>query len=96
MKSSIILILFQILLISPCMAQTIAYKIGPRDILNLEIYAGGNKEIEVRPTVSAHGLINAPFIGSVKAEGLTIPQLEKVPDPILKPGDRVHVPETWL
>ncbi|MCP4347617.1 MAG: polysaccharide export protein [Desulfobacterales bacterium] len=81
MKHAIIIpFLLQFILvsfISPCLAQTRAYKIGPRDILSLEIYAGGNKEIEVRLTVSAHGIINAPFIGSVKAEGLTIPQLEE-------------------
>ena len=57
-------------------AQSKAYLIGPRDILTLTIYAGGEEQQEVDLTVSARGMINAPFIGPVRAEGLTIPQLE--------------------
>ena len=75
----IIPFLFQVFLyLSPdlSVAQTKAYLIGPRDVLTLTIYAGGEEQQEVDLTVSARGMINAPFIGSVKAEGLTIPQLE--------------------
>ena len=54
-----------------------AYVIGPRDVLSLTIYAGGEKQQEVKLTVSTNGTINVPFIGAVKAVGLTIPQLEK-------------------
>jgi polysaccharide export outer membrane protein len=59
----------------PCPAQDKAYLIGPRDVLTLTIYAGGEKQQEVDLTVSGQGTINAPFIGSVKAEGLTTHQL---------------------
>ena len=77
----IIPFLFQVflyLLPDLSVAQTKVYRIGPRDILTLTIYAGGEEQQEVDLTVSARGMINAPFIGSVKAEGLTIPQLEEL------------------
>jgi len=75
----IIPFLFQVFLyLSPdqSVAQTKTYLIGPRDILTLTIYAGGEEQQEVDLTVSARGMINAPFTGPVRAEGLTIPQLE--------------------
>jgi polysaccharide export outer membrane protein len=53
-----------------------AYLIGPRDVLVMTIYAGGEKQQEVELTVSAPGEINVPFIGALKAEGLTLSQLE--------------------
>jgi polysaccharide export outer membrane protein len=52
------------------------YLIGPRDVITIVIFAGGEKQQEVDLTVSGQGMINVPFIGPVKAEGLTIPQLE--------------------
>jgi polysaccharide export outer membrane protein len=59
------------------LAQNKPYLIGPRDILTLTIFAGGKQQREVDLTVSAAGMINVPFIGSVKAEGLTPNELEK-------------------
>ena len=61
---------------APCPAQSKAYVIGPRDVLTLTIYAGGEKQQEVDLTVSANGDINVPFVGAINALGLTIPQLE--------------------
>ena len=75
----IITFLFQVvflLFLGSTRAQNKAYHIGPRDILTLRIYAGGEEQREVDLTVSAKGMINTPFIGPVRAEGLTIPQLE--------------------
>lgn len=75
----IITFLFNVsLLLFPgsAVAQGKAYLIGPRDILTLTIHAGGEEQQEIDLTVSARGMINVPFLGSVKAEGLTIPQLE--------------------
>ena len=66
-----------LLLPFPCFAENTAYIIGPRDVLSLTIYAGGEKQQEVKLTVSTNGTINVPFIGAMKAVGLTIPQLEK-------------------
>jgi polysaccharide export outer membrane protein len=59
-------------------AQSTAYRIGPRDVLTLTIYAGGEKQQVAQLTVSSKGMINIPFVGSVHAAGLTIPQLVDV------------------
>ncbi len=57
-------------------AQTTGYRIGPGDVLSLRIVAGGEEQHAANLTVSSQGLINAPFIGSIKAAGLTVSQLE--------------------
>jgi polysaccharide export outer membrane protein len=62
----------------PLQAQSAAYRIGPRDVLTLIICAGGEKQQTTHLTVSSQGMINVPFIGPVRAEGLTIPQLEEL------------------
>jgi len=67
---------------SPIQAQDTAYRIGPRDVLTLTIYAGGEEQHVSSMTISSEGTINVPFIGSVRAEGLTISQLE---DSVTKP-----------
>lgn len=59
-------------------SQNEAYHLGARDIVTLTIYAGGELQQTVDLIVSAAGEINVPFIGAVKAEGLTITALEKV------------------
>jgi polysaccharide export outer membrane protein len=70
--------IFQIALsfIGSAMGQEEAYLIGPRDVLSLSIYAGGELQQEVSLTVTAQGLINVPFAGQIRAEGLTTSQLE--------------------
>jgi polysaccharide export outer membrane protein len=67
---------------TPLQAQDTAYCIGPRDVLILTIYAGGEEQHVCNMTVSSEGMINVPFIGSVRAEGLKISQLE---DSVTKP-----------
>ena len=57
-------------------AQPEAYRIGPRDVITLSIYAGGELQNQVHLTVSEKGTINVPFIGSVRAGGRTILELE--------------------
>ncbi|PQP34608.1 hypothetical protein C6A37_06900 [Desulfobacteraceae bacterium SEEP-SAG9] len=59
------------------MQKATAYRIGPRDVMTISIYAGGEKQHESSLTVSAQGTINAPFIGSIMAGGLAPTQLEK-------------------
>jgi len=76
--TALLIPLYLVLCLEPLQAQNTAYRIGPRDILTLKIYAGGKKKQESRLTVSFQGLINVPFIGNIKAEGLTIPQLEEL------------------
>jgi len=58
-------------------AQEKTYRIGANDVLHLVIYAGGEKQHESDLTVSPQGMINAPFIGIVKARRLTVGQLQK-------------------
>ncbi len=70
---------------APCRAQNRPYVIGPRDVLTLTIYAGGEKQQTLDLTVSAKGAINAPFLGAIEAAGLTIPQLEeRITEPLAK------------
>jgi len=73
-----ILLVLQVFLIfsGPAPAQDEAYLIGPRDVLSLVIYAGGEQQHRLDVTVNAQGMINVPFIGAVRAESLTVPQLE--------------------
>ena len=66
---------FFMLPFQPLWADGGAYLVGPRDILTLKISAGGEDQVNVDLTVSSRGMINIPFIGEVKAEGLTIPHL---------------------
>ena len=54
-----------------------AYKIGHRDILTINILAGGEVQHKADITVSSQGTVNIPFIGFIKADGLTIFQLEE-------------------
>jgi polysaccharide export outer membrane protein len=75
--ATLLIPLYLLVCCDPLQAQGTAYQIGPRDVLTLTIYAGGEKQQTAHLTVSSQGMINVPFIGSVKAEGLSIPQLEK-------------------
>jgi len=63
---------------NPAQAQLDAYRIGPRDVIALTIYAGGELQSQLDLTVSEKGTINVPFIGPVEAAGLTIFELEKI------------------
>jgi polysaccharide export outer membrane protein len=80
LKNTIFLIIGSLCLLialpCPSLSQGKEYLIGPRDVITIAIFAGGEKQQEVDLTVSGQGIINVPFIGPVKAEGLTIPQLE--------------------
>ena len=58
--------------------------VGPQDVLILSIYAGGEEQQKVNLTVSDDDMINAPFIGSIKAGGLTISELEALITSVLK------------
>lgn len=98
---SFLIQLFLFLIISPCLSQdqtpTKDYLIGPQDTLTLTIYAGGEKQQEVELTVSAQGMINVPFVGSVKAGGLPINKLEEkvtkslAKDYFVKPQVHIHL-----
>lgn len=66
-------------------AQTKAYRIGPSDVLTVTVYAGGEEQYKSDLTVSSQGTINAPFIGEVRAEGLSPSDLEqKITEPLAR------------
>ena len=60
----------------PCGAESKTYRIGPSDVLNLAIYAGGEKQFDENLTVSGMGTIEAPFVGDIKVQGLTPVELK--------------------
>lgn len=54
-----------------------SYKIGPGDIIALTIIAGGIQQAKTELVVSGQGEVTIPFVGNVKASGLTLKNLEK-------------------
>ncbi|MCP3892696.1 MAG: polysaccharide export protein [Desulfobulbaceae bacterium] len=78
---SILLIVFCIHLVPTTVwgKQTLdtAYKVGPGDIIALTIIAGGVEQTKANLVVSEDGEITVPFIGNMKASGLTFKNLEK-------------------
>jgi polysaccharide export outer membrane protein len=72
-------IVLSILLFSSgqAIAQETDYHIGPRDVLHLKIYAGGEIQQEADLTVSQAGMISVPLLGNVEATGKTLVSLEK-------------------
>ena len=58
-------------------AMAASYQLGPRDIINVTIFAGGEKQVDVDLTVANDGAVNFPFVGTVKTSGLTVTELEK-------------------
>ncbi len=74
-----------LLLAAPCLisAQEPGYQIGARDVISIDIYAGGEKQQAVVISVDAKGMINVPFIGPVHAAGLTLPELRtRISEPL--------------
>ena len=77
MKQVLILtLLFSLVTAGTGVCQTDTYHIGSRDVLTIDIHAGGVAQEKTQVTVSEHGKINVPFIGPIKAEGLTLTELE--------------------
>ena len=74
----LILLLIVFAVSNPAQAQMEAYRMGPRDVISLTIYAGGELQNQVDLTISEKGTINVPFIGPVQAADLTILELEKI------------------
>jgi polysaccharide export outer membrane protein len=86
-----IYILFAVLLVMPflsygkAMAQVNDYHLGGHDIIQLTIFAGGEKQNDIALTVSSSGMINVPLVGSIEAAGLTLHELETaVHEPLAK------------
>jgi polysaccharide biosynthesis/export protein len=71
------LALFALLFAATAFARDDAYRIGPRDVLGMTVFAGGERQIEQDMTVSGDGTVNAPLVGSLPAAGLTATELEE-------------------
>ncbi|MCG6880454.1 MAG: polysaccharide export protein, partial [Deltaproteobacteria bacterium] len=81
--SGAFLLLLMFLTTIPCAAQSDVYRLGPDDVLNLKIYAGGEKQFDEDLTVSDLGKIALPFLGDIRVEGLTTTELEdKIKPPL--------------
>ena len=47
------------------------YSLGPGDLMQITVYAGGEKQVDFTGYVSALGTITSPLIGEFKVAGLT-------------------------
>ena len=54
-----------------------AYRLGSEDVVNISILAGGEEQVAKEMVVGSNGNINVPFIGKIKAAGLTMEELER-------------------
>ena len=53
------------------------YSLGPGDLLQIVVYAGGEKQVDFTGNVSALGTITSPLLGEVKVAGLTTYEVER-------------------
>jgi polysaccharide export outer membrane protein len=53
------------------------YSLGPGDLLQITVYAGGEKQVDFTGYVSALGTITSPLLGEVKVAGLTTYEVER-------------------
>jgi len=75
LRCALFLVLVMPVLIPPCYGEEKPYAIGPGDILTVKIFAGGTTQENLEVTVSARGTINLPFLGEVRAAGLSVTEL---------------------
>ena len=53
------------------------YHLGPGDVLQITVYAGGEKQVDFTGPVSAQGTITSPLLGEVKVGGFTTTDVER-------------------
>jgi polysaccharide export outer membrane protein len=53
------------------------YRIGPENVLQIDVYYGRDRELERKVRVSSGGMITFPLLGDVEVAGLTIAELER-------------------
>jgi len=53
------------------------YNLGPGDLVQITVYAGGEKQVDFTGAVSALGTITSPLIGEFKVAGLTTYEVER-------------------
>ncbi|MFC1590681.1 polysaccharide biosynthesis/export family protein [Candidatus Omnitrophota bacterium] len=75
LNRSIVLAVYLLISFSlPVCSQAQEYSLGPDDALKITVYREEELEREVR--VSSDGYISFPLLGKIKAEGLTVSELE--------------------
>lgn len=62
---------------APAGATSDPYHVGPGDLLQVAVYAGGEKQEDYSGSVSALGTITSPLLGEVKVAGLTTYEIER-------------------
>lgn len=58
-------------------AEESAYRIGPENLLQIDVHYGKDGLISQKVRVSSGGMINFPLVGEVKVSGITTSELEK-------------------
>jgi len=58
----------------PLFAATAKYKLQPSDIINITVH--GQPDLTTKTRITSDGNISFPLVGTVKAEGLTVQELE--------------------
>jgi len=54
-----------------------SYNLGAGDLLQVTVYAGGEKQMDFTGNVSEHGTLTCPLLGDVKVVGLTTYEVER-------------------
>lgn len=74
--SALISILLAVSLLTPeCNAQGSEYRLQPSDVLNITVH--GQPDLTTKTRVTKEGFITFPLLGKVKAQGLTVRELEQ-------------------
>jgi polysaccharide biosynthesis/export protein len=68
------ILLILILTASPCLAQRPEYKLQPTDVLKINVHE--HSDLATTARITSEGYITFPLIGKVKADGLTVRELE--------------------
>jgi len=58
-------------------AEEKAYRVGPENLLQIDVHYGKDGKISQKVRVSSKGMITFPLIGEVEVNGLTVSELEK-------------------
>ncbi|MDD5504134.1 MAG: polysaccharide export protein [Candidatus Omnitrophica bacterium] len=74
MRRITVIILLLSLGVVPCLAQSPEYRLQPTDVLKITVH--DQVDLDTTTRITAEGYITFPLIGKVKAEGLTVRELE--------------------
>jgi len=62
---------------APAIRAAEPYGLGPGDLIQITVYAGGEKQVDFIGNVSSLGTITSPLIGEFKVAGLTTYEVER-------------------